>query len=281
MRFKMLFKRLFEIFLICHTLSQRQVGDQALSVHIGCKQIVKAMQLAGRQGVRVPEVLFTGCCETTLGTLDFIAQEFVTTDTVEDIVRAPSPDWNRIESEVSAKLRAPLSEEAKPMPLVADDLHRIELIIVSLSVKYRRFEHVTPLRIIGPTSKRMQWPHVSPGKCLKVWSTTYSGSEIWCHSLFRPYARNRVAFWIVLLWVFHQDIERFRQGGTKSRKKDKERVVFGGLGSRASTPLGLLHQDINCGNLLTSQVGRAGYSEVHPECFGVFYTLCLTASHRH
>lgn len=34
-------------------------------------------------GVRVADVLFTGCCDTSIGMLDFIAQEFIVTETVE------------------------------------------------------------------------------------------------------------------------------------------------------------------------------------------------------
>ncbi|CAJ1379833.1 unnamed protein product [Effrenium voratum] len=81
-----------------------QVGDQPLSFHISGNQIVKAMRLARRAGVRVPDILFTGCCETTIGVLDFVAQEFITTETVEDKVNAPREDWNRIAQGVASKL---------------------------------------------------------------------------------------------------------------------------------------------------------------------------------
>ena len=133
-------------------------------MYIGCKQIVKAMQIAGKEGVRVPEVLFTGCCETALGLLDFIAQEFVMTQTVEDIVRAPSPDWNRIESEVSAKLRLTPSDrllDSKPMQ-----------VFESLEHYLHYFRDLVPRSL---------------------------------HSVREEPSR-------VLLRVFHQDIERFRQG---------------------------------------------------------------------
>ena len=33
----------------------------------------------------MPDILFTGCCETTIGVLDFVAQEFITTETVEEL----------------------------------------------------------------------------------------------------------------------------------------------------------------------------------------------------
>ena len=105
-------------------------------------------------GVRVADVLFTGCCDTSIGMLDFIAQEFIVTETVEaghddervpqdilhvvvcrysnvkkcndlevrgsctqDEVNAPSKEWHRIEEEVNAKLRALpiLPEDAPPV----------------------------------------------------------------------------------------------------------------------------------------------------------------------
>ena len=31
----------------------------------------------------MPDVLFTGCCGTLVGTLDFIVQEYIVTQTVE------------------------------------------------------------------------------------------------------------------------------------------------------------------------------------------------------
>ncbi|CAK9014619.1 unnamed protein product [Durusdinium trenchii] len=82
-----------------------QVGDQPLSVHISCKQIVKAMDIARRAGVRVPDVLFTGSCDTYIGPLEFIVQEYISTQTVEDVVKAPAREWNRIEREVVGKLQ--------------------------------------------------------------------------------------------------------------------------------------------------------------------------------
>ncbi|CAE7216491.1 unnamed protein product [Symbiodinium pilosum] len=95
-----------------------EVGDHALSFVISAKQIDKAMQLARRAGLRVPDVILTGSCETEIGNLDFIVQEFIITQTVEDIVKAPRKEWHRMECEILTALkRAPIVDpnDAAPM----------------------------------------------------------------------------------------------------------------------------------------------------------------------
>lgn len=156
-----------------------QVGDQPLSLHISGNQIVKAMHLARRAGVRVPDVLFTGSCGTQLGTLDFIVQEYILTQTVEDVVKAPREEWHRIEGEVTTKLKAQRigREDAAPV-----------LVFESLAEYLAWFQNLVPpaLRFIG------------------------------------------------------EAIDQFARG----------------VEHRPTSPA-LLHQDINCGNLLTSAVSQA------------------------
>ncbi|CAK9022107.1 unnamed protein product [Durusdinium trenchii] len=159
-----------------------QVGDQPLSVHISCKQIVKAMDIARRAGVRVPDVLFTGSCDTYIGPLEFIVQEYISTQTVEDVVKAPAREWNRIEREVVGKLQAfGLGEDATPMQSF-ESLH----------------QYLMYFRNLVPTS----------------------------------------------LISIREEIDNFVQG----------------LPRKKSEPLALLHQDINCGNLLTSEVDKVSNS---------------------
>lgn len=81
------------------------LGEMAVyGFHVSPASMAKAMELASAAGVRVPTVCGTGVCNTPLGQLDFIIEEFVKTQTVEDEVKAPREHWRRIENEVKTRL---------------------------------------------------------------------------------------------------------------------------------------------------------------------------------
>lgn len=92
------------------------MSSKAIFGPISSATITKASELATLAGIRVPKILATGQCHTTrLGSLDFVIEEFIETDTVEDEVTAPSAQWRRIEKEVQEKLCG--------MPLTQSDVH--------------------------------------------------------------------------------------------------------------------------------------------------------------
>lgn len=81
-----------------------QLSDKALFGQLGAANLVKAAEVASQAGVRVPKVYGSGTCASRLGPLDFVVEEFVETDTVEDSVRAPQEQWCRIADEVKSSL---------------------------------------------------------------------------------------------------------------------------------------------------------------------------------
>lgn len=96
-----------------------QMGDKGVfGREITAGGLKRAMELGGAAGVRVPAVFGIGTCETPLGRLEFILQEMIQTATVEDKVRAPISDWQRIAGEVQGALRTmSLSNEStEPLP---------------------------------------------------------------------------------------------------------------------------------------------------------------------
>lgn len=109
--------------------SHKRVIVQVLGSELGDKPfwgqpvegatIIRASELASRAGVRVPRIFAVGrCMADGVGELDFVVEEFVETQTVEDEVRAPSRQWHRIADEVQAKLCSlSLSgADTKPLP---------------------------------------------------------------------------------------------------------------------------------------------------------------------
>jgi len=95
-----------------------EVGDHAPAFFISAKQIGQAMRLARNAGLRVPDVILTGSCETPIGNLDFIVQEFIVSQTVEDIVKAPRDEWHRLEAEILSTLKKAPVERADASPLL-------------------------------------------------------------------------------------------------------------------------------------------------------------------
>lgn len=114
--------------LVHEQQSHAKVIVQILGVEMGDKHVFgdvlqaatlkRAHELAALAGVRVPAVFATGRCESGIGSLEFIVEEFVLTQTVEDKVRAPRKEWARIHQEVVAKLKgfSLAGMETSPLP---------------------------------------------------------------------------------------------------------------------------------------------------------------------
>lgn len=83
-----------------------ELGDKAVFGNLQVATLVRAHELARLAGVCVPAIFATGVCNTALGSLDFIVEEYVVTETVEDKVCAPSAEWGRIRREVVDKLKS-------------------------------------------------------------------------------------------------------------------------------------------------------------------------------
>eukprot|EP00933_Yihiella_yeosuensis_P041289 TRINITY_DN35699_c0_g1_i1.p1 TRINITY_DN35699_c0_g1~~TRINITY_DN35699_c0_g1_i1.p1 ORF type:complete len:389 (+),score=73.06 TRINITY_DN35699_c0_g1_i1:47-1168(+) len=83
-----------------------QLGDKAIcSVNpTSASTLQKAMEIAAMAGVSVPRVFATGSCNSLIGPLDFLIEEFIETQTVEDQVQAAEIDWQRIVHDVQSKL---------------------------------------------------------------------------------------------------------------------------------------------------------------------------------
>lgn len=94
-----------------------ELGDKAIFGHLQASTLVRAMELASSAGVRVPKVFATGRCASLLGPLDFVVEEFVDTQTVEDEVQAPSTDWDRLVYELQSKLLRHMLAEVDVSPL--------------------------------------------------------------------------------------------------------------------------------------------------------------------
>lgn len=82
------------------------LGDQPLSTSVSLSALLRAMELAVAAGVRVPRIFGSADFESEIGTLEFVVQEFIETQTVEDKVIAPGADWRRIEEEVVNRLKS-------------------------------------------------------------------------------------------------------------------------------------------------------------------------------
>eukprot|EP00928_Gymnodinium_smaydae_P030890 TRINITY_DN22838_c0_g1_i1.p1 TRINITY_DN22838_c0_g1~~TRINITY_DN22838_c0_g1_i1.p1 ORF type:complete len:479 (+),score=87.37 TRINITY_DN22838_c0_g1_i1:33-1469(+) len=83
--------------------------------------LVRASELATSVGVPVATILGTGKCNSSggrLGSLDFVAQEFIQTDTVEDEVAAPDDEFIRIRSGIRKKFETLALENVDTEPLV-------------------------------------------------------------------------------------------------------------------------------------------------------------------
>jgi len=88
-----------------------ELGDKALFSHLKASGLARAMELASSAGVRVPKLFAIGCCQSLLGPLEFVVEEFIQTDTVEDECEAPDDERQRIVVEVETKLReVPISD---------------------------------------------------------------------------------------------------------------------------------------------------------------------------
>jgi len=109
----------------CHA----KVIVQILGAEIGDKHVFgdvlqaatlkRAHELAARAGVRVPAVFVTGQCDSDIGRLEFIVEEFVLTQTDEKKRKfAPRKEWDRIHQEVVAKLKgfSLAGVETSPLP---------------------------------------------------------------------------------------------------------------------------------------------------------------------
>merc|ERR1712232_862883 len=88
-----------------------QLCDKAIygHQHLTAATLVRASDLAASAGIKVAKVFGTGQCNVTdqeLGALDFIVQEFIITDTVEDEVEAPRDEFLRIHGDVQQRLRS-------------------------------------------------------------------------------------------------------------------------------------------------------------------------------
>mmetsp|Transcript_93504 Transcript_93504/g.163517 ORF Transcript_93504/g.163517 Transcript_93504/m.163517 type:complete len:254 (+) Transcript_93504:3-764(+) len=81
------------------------MGDKAVFGNLRVATLVKAHELARLAGVSVPAIFATGVCDTALGALDFIVEEYVVTETVEDKVIAPRAQWGQIRREVVDKFK--------------------------------------------------------------------------------------------------------------------------------------------------------------------------------
>lgn len=97
-----------------------ELGDkEVFGLELRAATLVRAHELAALAGMRVPAVFATGQCESAVGTMEFIVEEFVATQTVEDEVIAPNKDWRRIrQDDVVAKLKSwPLTDvDTSPLP---------------------------------------------------------------------------------------------------------------------------------------------------------------------
>mmetsp|Transcript_15532 Transcript_15532/g.33713 ORF Transcript_15532/g.33713 Transcript_15532/m.33713 type:complete len:353 (-) Transcript_15532:198-1256(-) len=95
-------------------------NDKAFWCELTARTLAKAHELAATAGLRVPKVFGTGKCYVPLlGDLDFIVQEFITTHTVEDKVRAPNHQWCAIVDGVKRTLKSrplPIPQECEPLP---------------------------------------------------------------------------------------------------------------------------------------------------------------------
>jgi len=96
-----------------------ELGDkEVFGLELRAATLVRAHELAAMAGVRVPAVFATGQCESAVGTMEFIVEEFVATQTVEDKVIAPDKDWKNIRQDLVAKLKSwPLTDvDTLPLP---------------------------------------------------------------------------------------------------------------------------------------------------------------------
>lgn len=82
-----------------------QLGDKGVFGDLQVATLVRAHEIAKTAGVRVPAVFATGAFDTALGSLEFIVEEYVATQTIEDRVSAPRDEWHRIRKEVVDKLK--------------------------------------------------------------------------------------------------------------------------------------------------------------------------------
>lgn len=96
-----------------------QLGDKAICGQLSAATMVKAAELGARAGVRVAKIFGTGSCSPGggVGPLDFVIQEFINTQTVEDRVFAPGPQAERIHREIRSKLGAISLEDVDTEPL--------------------------------------------------------------------------------------------------------------------------------------------------------------------
>merc|ERR1712224_774376 len=85
-----------------------QLGDKAIFGEVRsstqASTLVRAMEIASAAGLRVPAVFASGSCDSLVGPLDFLIEEFIHTETVEDEVQAPDLEWQWIHYEAEAKL---------------------------------------------------------------------------------------------------------------------------------------------------------------------------------
>lgn len=98
-----------------------QLGDKALFGPMGAGTLVKAAELAASAGVRVPRIFGSGECGSHLGPLDFVVEEFIESETVEDVVRAPPEHWQRIAGRVRSALGTYALEGVDVSPLPTFD----------------------------------------------------------------------------------------------------------------------------------------------------------------
>lgn len=96
------------------------LGDKAFWGQLTGANLQRAHELAAEAGVRVPIVFGLGSASVPdLGLLDFVVEEFVETQTVEDEVKAPREQWRDIHSSaVGALASRPIPDAAAAAPLM-------------------------------------------------------------------------------------------------------------------------------------------------------------------
>lgn len=84
-----------------------ELGDKDIFGFDTCaRTLTRASELAAQAGVRVPLIFASGSMAAgDLGHLDFVIEEFVTTQTVEDEVLAPGGCWHAARQDVEQKLQ--------------------------------------------------------------------------------------------------------------------------------------------------------------------------------
>jgi len=105
-----------------------QVGDKglfSLQAPISADSIVRAHELAREAGVSVPHIWTTGMVSSRgpFENLPFLVYECISTDTVEDEIRAPSGEWDKIvEQQVERLLAVHVLDEVdtSPLPRIPD-----------------------------------------------------------------------------------------------------------------------------------------------------------------